>query len=1018
MADEPNDIRQQKAGAVKIGGSIAEAYGNINVGGDVIGRDKIVNVVQTAEAAPSTASPAPADAPLQGLGLWIWVIEKCEGGDPEGIAERAAFTGLGHVVVKVADGVNPLKAGAERVARAVAALKRRGVSVWGWHYLRGEQPLEEARLAAHKHSELDLDGYIADMEHEFKRPGMEKAAEAFFKGLRELAPSSPLGVSSFHYPSFHREMPWPSLLENADFVAPLIYWEHAHNPGAQLMRSLDEYERLSPGRPVFPVGSAYGLSDWQPTASDLAEFIQTARDLGLNGAAFFSWDWLGQPENKELWNVLERMRWETVRPIEEQAQVAPPPVEEAAAPTEEKKPPVEIQIPPPSFERQLIQIIRNDEVEKVEDRLGFEKYAEAFVQLVQDERTRPPLTVGISGAWGSGKSFLLYRLYTKLDEIRAEPNPRWRWYTPWEPRAQKRAQIVRFNAWDYNASEAVWPGLVRGILEALEASASPWQRGLSRARRNLAREIGNVRREFALGLMLFALVIVLLYGAYAYNQWQTLLTILGSLSGLAGLLTLARSLLATPTAQWLTDLFKEKERTYGGALGYMEAIRDDIRELKTSLPEGAKVVVIIDDLDRCTADKIVDTLEAIKLLLSFDIFVVFLAVDSSVIARAVEKRYKDLLAEAGRSGYFYLDKIIQIPFRLPEPDPTTVSNYLFSLLRAADAPATSTVPTLKADALAGLLAGRNSEAAALRAFLAALPDDGAEAATIAKEVRDRLAFNGLRKGLTDERIYLLGEVWALLARAWPVTTYTMHEAVRTLAGQYGDAPVSALAELMRAAEEKAASHIPTQRFREMVDAPLELFRKAVEQAPVFAFRDIVAALRNWVAPYAITIGFTPAELEAFQNLSSYLHKNPRHIKRLVNTYSLIRMLAARAPNGELILNAPETMLKWLIISSQWPFSSQAILQAFDDELETRRPGEPLPENDDALARLHQRARERIAASADLQKERARLDGDPDVLDRLVGDSLRTLTSRQLDLLRAYAINFNPAENSLPQSAAA
>ncbi|MGH2522878.1 MAG: hypothetical protein ACRDH2_10285, partial [Anaerolineales bacterium] len=176
-------------------------------------------------------------------------------------------------------------------------------------------------------------------------------------------------------------------------------------------------------------------------------------------------------------------------------------------------------------------------------------------------------------------------------------------------------------------------------------------------------------------------------------------------------------------------------------------------------------------------------------------------------------------------------------------------------------------------------------------------------------------------------------------------------------------------------------------------------------------------LVRWKTPYAVTIGFSPAELEAFQNLSGYMLKNPRHIKRMVNTYSLIRMLAARSPSGELVTNAPETMLKWLLLSSQWPMSAQAMLQAFDDEREAMRAGEQLPADDDALTRLYTKAEERFKANSDLQKERARLDNDLDVLNKLVGDSLRTLTSRQLDLLRAYSINFNPAENSLPLSAA-
>ena len=49
----------------------------------------------------------------------------------------------------------------------------------------------------------------------------------------------------------------------------------------------------------------------------------------------------------------------------------------------------------------------------------------------------------------------------------------------------------------------------------------------------------------------------------------------------------------------------------------------------------------------------------------------------------------------------------------------------------------------------------------------------------------------------------------------------------------------------------------------------------------------------------------------------------------------------------------------------------------------------------------------------LCKERNRLDGDPDTLDNCIYANLGTLTSKRFDILRAYAINFNPAEDNLP-----
>jgi hypothetical protein len=173
-------------------------------------------------------------------------------------------------------------------------------------------------------------------------------------------------------------------------------------------------------------------------------------------------------------------------------------------------------------------------------------------------------------------------------------------------------------------------------------------------------------------------------------------------------------------------------------------------------------------------------------------------------------------------------------------------------------------------------------------------------------------------------------------------------------------------------------------------------------------------LSQWHIPYTLTLGFDPKETEAFYLLSKYLYKNPRHIKRLVNTFSLIRMLVSHSGRLEdaLVLNAPETMLKWLILTSQWPLTAQVMLYEFENEVQAN-PHQPLPDDDDALTRLYEKAMRRLASNADLRKERDRLDYDPDMLENLIRDGMTIMTSRQLNLLRTFAINFNPAENSAP-----
>jgi hypothetical protein len=72
-----------------------------------------------------------------------------------------------------------------------------------------------------------------------------------------------------------------------------------------------------------------------------------------------------------------------------------------------------------------------------------------------------------------------------------------------------------------------------------------------------------------------------------------------------------------------------------------------------------KVVVFIDELDRCPLNRIVDILDAIKLFLDEDIFIVLMAVDTRVATEAIRLYHKDVTnPELARE---YLEKIVQIP---------------------------------------------------------------------------------------------------------------------------------------------------------------------------------------------------------------------------------------------------------------------------------------------------------------------------------------------------------------------
>nr|WP_242036458.1 P-loop NTPase fold protein [Leptolyngbya sp. FACHB-321] len=107
------------------------------------------------------------------------------------------------------------------------------------------------------------------------------------------------------------------------------------------------------------------------------------------------------------------------------------------------------------------------------------------------------------------------------------------------------------------------------------------------------------------------------------------------------------------------------------------------RELEKCFPRGpARVILYIDDLDRCPPKRVVEVLEAVQLLLNTKLFIVVLGIDDRYIARALEQVYQGVLKRGGKpSGIDYLEKIIQIPYRMRPLSPATVDGYLRSQLK-------------------------------------------------------------------------------------------------------------------------------------------------------------------------------------------------------------------------------------------------------------------------------------------------------------------------------------------------
>jgi hypothetical protein len=248
---------------------------------------------------------------LDGKGFYVWKIRSVENGDPSAIANAAYKAGLSHVLLKIADGIYPFNIDTntriDLVPPVVTALHAKGIAVWGWHYVYGYDPASEARVAIQRVKELGLDGYVINAEGEYETAG-KPAAQRLMNDLRSQLPTFPIALSSYRFPSYHPQLAWQVFLEGCDFNMPQVYWEKAHNPAAQLRRCLQEFQAMTPYRPIIPTGSAYENQGWWPTDQEVLEFLETARASQLSAANFFSWDECCRKFGS-LWNTIAAYSW-------------------------------------------------------------------------------------------------------------------------------------------------------------------------------------------------------------------------------------------------------------------------------------------------------------------------------------------------------------------------------------------------------------------------------------------------------------------------------------------------------------------------------------------------------------------------------------------------------------------------------------------------------------------------------------------------------------------------------------
>jgi hypothetical protein len=251
------------------------------------------------------APPSPGGGPVapsgggvlpeafKGNGMWIWQLNRSEGGDVAALAARARSAGISTVFVKSSDGAS--SRWPQFNPGLVAALHANGLRACAWQFVYGNDPAGEAALGASAVAD-GADCLVIDAETQYE--GKYAAAQQYVTALRAaVGPSYPIGLTSFPYVDYHPRLPYSVFLGpgGAQANLPQVYWKDIGGTVDAVSGKTLAANRIY-GTPIAPLGQTYD----NPAAEDIARFRSLWAGYGSAGMSWWSWQATGEAE----WGVL------------------------------------------------------------------------------------------------------------------------------------------------------------------------------------------------------------------------------------------------------------------------------------------------------------------------------------------------------------------------------------------------------------------------------------------------------------------------------------------------------------------------------------------------------------------------------------------------------------------------------------------------------------------------------------------------------------------------------------------
>lgn len=288
------------------------------------------------------------------------------------------------------------------------------------------------------------------------------------------------------------------------------------------------------------------------------------------------------------------------------------------------------------------------DIETAEDLLGYRFHAKLLKDIVLDDNMLPT-SIGIFGNWGYGKSSLMLLMQKEVDiEIAKQNNAGKDW----------RVLQVRFNGWQYENYESTKYSLIQVLLDSVESYLS--------ANKDFFEKLDGLLRRINL-----LKVGVLLFKKYAWSQIPSEIK-----DHLPSSDELKKCIDVDNIDKFRAEFVNDRTSLFVTSF----------RKLFGSIIKDAQfksVIVYIDDLDRCSGERMIECIEAIKLFLNVDHTAFVLGADERMVELAIKEHYP--VQDRNKSVIYspfsdYLEKLIQIPYRLPKLSFGEQATYIMFLL--------------------------------------------------------------------------------------------------------------------------------------------------------------------------------------------------------------------------------------------------------------------------------------------------------------------------------------------------